>query len=328
MAHKSRIGISSVVGVLVSAALLLSLCAGASASVVGEWTKTGGPSSERGNVRLLAVDQEIAGTAYAVIAAAGLSEVYRTEDAGAEWTSAYAFPQTLGSLVARDGLLYAGATGVRAGETAIWRSIDAGASWLPVYTATADTDVRGLAFAPRPAEEVYAALATSDGGAVLRGVEDEAWAEVLASEGSFDAVAVAPTDAAIVYAAGNDADHMAQVYRSIDGGAGWTPVLSSETETFQDLLVIDPSDANTVLAKARVDTCCPPPAASLWRTTDGGDTWDVTTQRGLYVPVFAGPSAIYDLQNRERTLNAFDAAPVWEGMAAELPEQVPTGGAA
>ena len=132
MAHKSRIGISSVVGVLVSAALLLSLCAGASASVVGEWTKTGGPSSERGNVRLLAVDQEIAGTAYAVIAAAGLSEVYRTEDAGAEWTSAYTFRQTLGSLVARDGLLYAGATGVRAGETAIWRSIDAGASWLPV----------------------------------------------------------------------------------------------------------------------------------------------------------------------------------------------------
>ncbi len=77
--------------------------------------------------------------------------------------------------------------------------------------------------------------------------------------GSVTAIAVHPTDPAIVYAAAGN-----QVHKTTDGGATWTPLLQAGNLFYADRLKIDPTNPQKILAAS---------SNGVYISTDGGSTW-------------------------------------------------------
>ena len=98
---------------------------------------------------------------------------------------------------------------------------------------------------------------------------------------SIGALAVAPSDAQTVYAGSGEADmrsdiiHGNGMYRSRDGGRTWT---ASGLEDSRQIgrIIVDPSDANTLLVAALGHAYGPNDTRGVYRSTDGGATWTRT----------------------------------------------------
>jgi photosystem II stability/assembly factor-like uncharacterized protein len=108
------------------------------------------------------------------------------------------------------------------------------------------------------------------------------------------ALAVAPTDPSIVWAgtgeawAIRDADIMGDgVYKSTDGGATWTHMGLAETGRVGRIL-IDPRDSDIVFVCALGRATGPQPERGVFRTRDGGSTW----QQVLFVDEDTGCSGL------------------------------------
>src|SRR5256885_10824266 len=108
------------------------------------------------------------------------------------------------------------------------------------------------------------------------------------------ALAVAPSDAKIVWAgtgeawAIRDADIMGDgVYKSTDGGATWTHMGLTETGRI-GRIVIHPTNPDIVFACALGRATGPQQERGVYRTTDGGKTW----QRVLFVNPNTGCSGL------------------------------------
>ncbi len=142
----------------------------------------------------------------------------------------------------------------------IFRSANAGSSWtFSSEGLPADAGILDLEFAPSNPAVVFAATYTaglrksSDGG--------RRWTLVSPGlvEGTFETVAVDPTNSQIVYASSGS-----ETYKSVDGGASWRELYRGpESSLSATELVIAPSAPNTIYA-----------AGPGWlRSTDGGATW-------------------------------------------------------
>ena len=115
---------------------------------------------------------------------------------------------------------------------------------------------------------------TTDGGTVWKPIFDE---EHVPSIGS---VAVAPSDPQIVYVGTGDPTGWSftpgnGMYKSTDAGTTWQKVGLDDTRYLSSLLV-DPHDTNIVLAGAatRFGPDAAKAACGVYRTTDGGRTWN------------------------------------------------------
>ena len=88
---------------------------------------------------------------------------------------------------------------------------------------------------------------------------------------SIGAVAVAPSNAQIIYVATGEQTRGDGVYRSTDAGATWTNIGLRETHAINGL-VIDPHDPNIVLIGAAGDSTSGG-ERGVYKTTDGGENW-------------------------------------------------------
>jgi len=85
-----------------------------------------------------------------------------------------------------------------------------------------------------------------------------------------------------VYAGGEDnptwEESHAAIVRSLDDGASWTEVFTLPPSSEVRALAIDPADRDVVYAGGWdcSGTSGPGCAGFLYRTTDGGDSWDLT----------------------------------------------------
>jgi len=172
------------------------------------------------------------------------------------------------------------------------RSTDLGATWDEANDGLSSTFVGRLVVAPtsRPeaAPRVYA-IEAAFGTGVLAASDDRGltWNEIFEPREGVQAMAVDPSDPALLFAAvGRDSSRHKAIYRSRDGGDTWTEVFTfpeEGTRAVSSLLVIpaaaqgDAPDApSTVLAGLGA----PPPAHAagtgvLFRSLDGGDTWEL-----------------------------------------------------
>jgi photosystem II stability/assembly factor-like uncharacterized protein len=128
---------------------------------------------------------------------------------------------------------------------------------------------------------------TSDGGATWESIFD---GQPVASIGS---LAVAPSDPNIVWAGTGETwirSHIsagAGIFKSVDAGKTWT-LMGLEKTGRIGRIVIDPKNPDIVFAAAMGYSYGPQPDRGLFRTTDGGKTW----QKVLFVDENTGCSDV------------------------------------
>jgi photosystem II stability/assembly factor-like uncharacterized protein len=117
----------------------------------------------------------------------------------------------------------------------VWKSVDAGRVWRPVFDDQPVASIGALAVAPSAPDVVY----VGTGESTLR-----------------DSVGY-----------GNG------VYKSTDGGETWTHLGLEETQHI-GRIAVDPTDPDTVFVAAIGHFYGPNPERGLFRSKDGGRTWD------------------------------------------------------
>src|SRR5258708_1072909 len=110
---------------------------------------------------------------------------------------------------------------------------------------------------------------------------------------SIGALAIAPSDANVIYAGTGEAalrsniTFGAGVYRSSDGGAHWAHLGLDDTRQIGKI-VVDPRNPDVVLVAALGHAYGPNPERGVFRSSDGGKTWE----RVLYREAEKGASDV------------------------------------
>jgi photosystem II stability/assembly factor-like uncharacterized protein len=143
------------------------------------------------------------------------------------------------------------------------------------------------------------------------------------STGSIGAIAVAPSDANVVYAGTGESQMRGNVaagdgvYRSTDAGKSWLNVGLRETQHISRV-VVDPRDADTVYVAALGHAWGPNPDRGVYRSRDGGRSW----RRVLFVDDKTGAADLAMDPHNPRVL----FAALWQAYRA--PWSIESGGPA
>ena len=217
-----------------------------------------GPTNIGGRIVDVAVDPVQPDTIYVAAATGG---IWKSTDAGGQFTAAWpaSNPQSMGAMIiTSNGTLFAGlgeanpgGGSITYGGSGVYRSVDRGVTWQHVGLANSSRIGR-IAVNPNDPQHIFVA-ASGD-----------------------------------LFNPGGERG----VYESKDGGSSWALVLSGDNDTTGAVdLAIDPRDPNRVFA-AMWDHRREPDlrryggrGSALYRTTDGGSTWERLTN-GL--PAFDG----------------------------------------
>ncbi|MHC5028566.1 MAG: WD40/YVTN/BNR-like repeat-containing protein, partial [Planctomycetota bacterium] len=177
----------------------------------------------------------------------------------------------------------------------VWASDDLGETWEPVFDREASTAIGAIAVAPSNPDILWVGTGESNifrssytGVGVYRSTDNARTFQHmgLTDTGTIGRIVAHPTDPNIVYVASAGQEwvenEMRGVFKTTDGGQTWTHTLKISPKTGVNDLVMDPSDPNTLYARAwqrqrrkwndpRVE-----PGFSeggIFKTTDAGRTW-------------------------------------------------------
>ena len=186
----------------------------------------------------------------------------------------------------------------------VWRSTDAGNSWVPIFDDAVGPNgqkiasIGAIAIAPSDANVIYVGTGEADmrsdiayGNGIYRSRDGGAhWQYIgLGDSRQIGKIIVDPKDAnrlfvaALGHAYGPNSER--GVFRSTDGGAHWQRVLFKNDDTGAIDLAFSPADPNTIYASLW-QTRRPPwnvyppsngPGSGLFKSTDGGNTWQQLT---------------------------------------------------
>ncbi len=185
--------------------------------------------------------------------------------------------------------IYAGAA-----SSGVWKTTDDGLNWTPIFDEAPTLSIGDLAVAPSQPQTIYVGTGESnagggslayDGLGVFKTTDGgDSWTAIgLEEMGSIGKVLVHPDDpntvfvAAMGYLFENNPER--GVYRTQDGGLSWEKVLFVNDSTGAIDLAMHPTDPTIVYAATWERIRRPDrrqyggPGSGIWRTTDGGDTW-------------------------------------------------------
>lgn len=184
----------------------------------------------------------------------------------------------------------------------VWKTLNAGRTWEPIFDGEPISSIGAIAVAPSDPRIIYVGSGEADmrsdisyGDGVYKSTDGGAtWTNVgLRNTEQIGRVLVDPHDANLVLVAalghGYGPNPERGVYRSTDGGANWTKVLSKNDDTGAIDLASDPANARIVYAsvwQARRPpwTSYPPtagPGSGLYKSADGGATWTQIVGHGF-----------------------------------------------
>ncbi|HEY3811982.1 MAG TPA: hypothetical protein VGL66_02070 [Caulobacteraceae bacterium] len=182
----------------------------------------------------------------------------------------------------------------------VWKSTDSGATWKPIFDSVDESSIGALAVAPSNPNVIY----VGSGEGALRGNitwgngvykstdAGKTWTHIgLEDTRQIGAVIVDPTNpdivmvAALGHAFGPNSER--GVFRSADGGKSWTKVLYRDDHTGAIDVTFDPNNSKIVYAALWQVERQPwtftsgGPGSGLFRSTDGGVTWNELKGNGL-----------------------------------------------
>jgi photosystem II stability/assembly factor-like uncharacterized protein len=183
----------------------------------------------------------------------------------------------------------------------VWQTDDYGRTWTPIFDAQPTQSIGAIAVAPSDPKVIYVGSGEglhrpdlSVGNGIYRSADGgKTWVHLALDDAQqIPDLAVDPKDPNRVFAAvlGHPYGPSAGrgIYRSLDGGRTWIPVLQRGENTGGSSVKIDPSDANVVYAalwNARSgpwedNNVYSGTAGGLYKSTDGGEHWRLL-QNGL-----------------------------------------------
>ncbi len=181
----------------------------------------------------------------------------------------------------------------------VWKTIDGGRVWEPIFDAQPVASIGALAVAPSAPDVIYVGSgestlrdSTGYGDGMYKSTDaGKTWTHIgLADSQHIGKIAVHPTNPDIVFVAcighyyGPSTER--GVFRSTDGGKSWQKVLYKNENVGAIEVVIDPTNPR-VLYAGLWNTRRPPwfvyaptngPGGGIYKSTDGGDTWQQLTQ--------------------------------------------------
>jgi photosystem II stability/assembly factor-like uncharacterized protein len=181
----------------------------------------------------------------------------------------------------------------------VWKTDDAGRTWRPLFDGQPTQSIGALAVAPSDPRVIYAGsgeglqrpdLSVGDG--IYKSTDGgETWEHLGLRDGQqIPALLVDPHDPNRVFAAvlghpyGPNAER--GVFRSTDGGRSWEKVLYRDENTGAVDLAFDPADPRVLYASLWAARQAPweigasfqVPGSGLYKSTDGGGSWQPLTQ--------------------------------------------------
>jgi photosystem II stability/assembly factor-like uncharacterized protein len=184
----------------------------------------------------------------------------------------------------------------------VWKTDDAGNVWTPVFDQQPVASIGSLEVSPSDPKIIYAATGESDirsdlasGDGVYKSTDEgKTWTNIgLKETRQISRIVVNPQNPNIVFVAALGHAYAPNeergVFRSNDGGATWQKVLYKGPQTGSADLAIAP-DAPEILFASLWQAQRPPwsvygpvngPGSGLYRSTDGGTTWQQITGGGF-----------------------------------------------
>ncbi len=178
----------------------------------------------------------------------------------------------------------------------VWRTENAGTTWTPVFDGEGSYSIGCVAIDPKNPSVVWVGTGENNaqrsvgyGDGVYKSTDGgKSWKNVgLKSSGHVGKILIHPKDSNVVYVAAQgplwSAGGERGLYKTTDGGATWTAMLTISENTGVSDVVMDPRDPDVLLAAAwqrrrHVFTLINGgPESGLHKSTDGGKTWRKVT---------------------------------------------------
>jgi len=205
--------------------------------------------------------------------------------------------------VAVSGVADGGATFYFGGvDGGVWKTEDAGTVWTPVFDGQPVASIGALAVSPSDPKVIYAGTGESDirsdlasGNGIYKSSDGgHTWKNVgLRDTRQISRIIVSPRDSNLVFVAALGHAYAPNqergVFRSKDGGETWAKVLDRGPKVGAADLAIAADSPNVLFAAMWVahrppwSTYAPigGPGSGLFRSADGGDSWQQLTGHGL-----------------------------------------------
>lgn len=179
------------------------------------------------------------------------------------------------------------------GSGGVWKTTNGGVTWRAQFQNEYTTSIGDIAVAPTNPEVLFLGTGEANnqrssywGNGVYRSRDGgDSWEHVgLDGTDHIGRIAIHPYNADIVFVAALGALYSANedrgLYRTMDGGDTWERVAYQDADTGFVDVIFDPDEPDNVFAasyqrrRRAWDFSEGGPGSRVWRSQDGGDTWD------------------------------------------------------
>ncbi|HYP29810.1 MAG TPA: hypothetical protein VE262_24085 [Blastocatellia bacterium] len=230
----------------------------------------------------------------------------------------------------------------------LWKTTNNGTTWAPIFDEVGSPSIGDVTVAPSDPNVVWVGTgepnnrqSSSWGDGVYRSLDGgKTWQNMgLKDSKHIGRIAIDPKDANVVYVAA--AGHLwgpnkeRGLFKTSDGGKTWSNVLFINEDTGVIDVAMDPKEPGTLYAAAYQRRRTPygfnggGPHSALYKTTDGGATWNKLTNglpQGntgrIGIDIYrANPNVVYAVVEHEKggTFRSDDRGVTWKQMSNTNP---------